>query len=160
MADLYPVAGCRIYIGGVVQSQAADFVEGDFSGQSWIEIDGWETMGVAGDASALITVPLINRSRDVKLKGTANAGQMQNNFASLPDDPGQIALLAAAQPSNKDNYAFRVDLSDVPPPGTPSKRFFIGLVMAGQEQGGGANTAQLMSATVEINSNIVRVPAP
>lgn len=160
MADLYPVAGCKIWIGGVKVTQADDFVEGDFAGESWIEIDGWETMGVAGDASALITVPLINRSRDVKLKGTANAGQMQNNFASLPDDPGQIALLAAAQPSNKDNYAFRVDLSDVPSPGVPSKRYFVGLVMSGQEQGGGANTAQLMAATIEINSNIVRVAAP
>lgn len=159
MADLYPVAGKRIFIGGVVATKKTDFVAADFAGQSWIEIDGWETMGAIGDAVALITTPLINRGRDVKLKGTANAPSMQNNFAVLSDDPGQIALIAAGQGSNKNNYAFKIEGNDAPPAGTPSQRLFIGLVMGTPEQGGGANTADLLQGTIEINSNIVKVAA-
>ncbi|GGB00580.1 hypothetical protein GCM10011491_30970 [Brucella endophytica] len=159
MADLYPIAGKKIYIGGVMASQAADFTAADFSSQTWTLIDGWETMGPVGDAVALITTPLINRGRDVKLKGTANAPSMQNNFAVLPGDPGQTALIAAGQPSNKNNYAFKIEGDDAPVGGTPSQRLFIGLVMGTPEQGGTANTADLMQGTIEINSNIVKVAA-
>jgi hypothetical protein len=157
MADLYPVAGMKIFIGGAIVSKSADFVEADFNTQVWVPIDGWETMGAIGDAVALISTPLINRGRDVKLKGTANAPSMQNQFAVLPADPGQVALIAAGVPSNKNNYAFKIEGNEG---GTsPSERLFIGLVMGTPEQGGGANTAQLMSATIEINSNIVKVAA-
>ena len=114
MADMYPVAGCRLFIGGVMSASSADLEAEDFDGQTWLEIDGWTTMGQIGDASALITQPMINRGRDVKLKGTANAGSMANMFAALDDDPGQIAFIAAAQPSNRSNYAFRMMMNDTP----------------------------------------------
>ena len=163
MADeLYAVAGMKFFIGGIMQTKNGDFVAGDFSGQSWIEVDGWETVGGFGDNAQAITVQLVNRGRDVKLKGTSNAGQMQNNFAILRDDPGQIALISAAEGSNKNNYAFKVVGNDKPASGVAPKateQFFIGLVMSATEQGGNANTARLMQVTVEINSNIVTVPA-
>ena len=155
---LYPVAGCKIYIGGVLSDKNADFVESDFSGQSWTEIDGWSQMGAVGDAAQTITTELINRGRDVKQKGTANAGTMENVFAIVPGDAGQTALRAAAAPSNKNNYAFRIDLNDANG-GAPSKRYFVALAMSQQEAGGSANTIQNLNATLEINSNIVRVAA-
>lgn len=160
--DLYPVAGKRFYIGGVMATKKTDFVAADFAGQSWIEIDGWETHGSIGDAGALITTALINRGRDVKQKGTANGGSMQNNFAILTEDLGQIALIAAAQPANKNNYAFKIEGNDAPASGsdpTPSMRMFVGLAMNASEQGGNANTAQMLQSTVEVNSNIVKVAA-
>jgi hypothetical protein len=153
MADLYPVAGSKLYIGGVLETKNEDFVESDFASQSWTEIDGWSQMGAVGDAAQTITTPLINRNRDLKQKGTSNAGSMQNTFAALENDAGQIALLAAAEPSNKSNYAFRIDLSN------GAKRYFVGLVTTAQDAGGEANTMGNMSATIEINSNIVRVAA-
>lgn len=156
MADLYPVAGMRIYIGGVKQTQNTDFVAADFSGEVWTEIDGWETAGAFGDAAQVITTSIINRGRDLKQKGTANAGSMQCQFAQLDGDAGQIKLKAAAAPSNKSNYAFRVDGSEG---GTPSKRYFVGLAMGFTEQGGGANTIRMVQSTIEINSNIVPVAA-
>lgn len=112
--ELYPVAGCRLFIGGVISVPAVDMVAADFAGQSWTEIDGWSQMGPMGDNSALITTPLINRNRDFKQKGTANAPSRNDVFAAIDDDPGQIALIAAAQPSNRNNYAFRVLLNDFP----------------------------------------------
>ncbi|MBB4000967.1 hypothetical protein [Aurantimonas endophytica] len=149
---LYPVAGSRLFIGGVLSDKSTDFIAADFTAaEPWVEIDGWSTMGSSGDTSALITTALINRGRDVKQKGTKNAGQMQNTFAIIETDPGQIALIAASEAN--DNYAFRIELS------SGGERLFIGLVMSAQESGGDANTIANLAATVEINSNVVKVPA-
>lgn len=163
MPTMYPVAGQRIFIGPAMELPDADVTESDFAEFAegdWIEIDGWETHGALGDAAALMTTPLINRNRDIKQKGTRNAGSMQNNFAILRDDPGQLALIAAEKTDH--NYAFRILGNDAPVVGTapkPSERLFVGLVMGAPEQGGSANTTQLMQSTIEVNSNIVRVAA-
>ena len=61
MADLLAVAGSKLYIGGVKASQAADFVAGDFTSETWVLIDGWTQMGAVGDAAQVITSSLINR---------------------------------------------------------------------------------------------------
>lgn len=155
MADLYPVAGMKIYIGGTKTTQTSDFVAGDFASESWTEVDGWETCGAFGDAAQVITTSLINRGRDLKQKGTKNAGSMQCNFAQIDGDSGQAKLLTASQSTS--NYAFRVDGSETG--GTPSKRYFVGLVMGFSEQGGSANSIRMIQANIEINSNIVRVAA-
>ncbi|MFZ5690541.1 MAG: hypothetical protein ACOY5F_04740 [Pseudomonadota bacterium] len=149
--SLYPVAGSKIFIGGVKSDQEDDFDASDFAAESWTEIDGWTQMGALGDSAALITTSLINRNRDIKQKGTKNAGSMQCVFAHIATDEGQIALIAASQAN--DNYAFRVDFTD----GT--KRYFVGLVMNAIEAGGEANTIRNLQSTIEINSNIVSVPA-
>ena len=236
--SLNAVAGQKIYIGGQLEPETGDMVAGDFTSQTWVEIDGWSQCGAAGDTSALISTDLINRGRTIKQKGTRNAGQMQNVFAIVPNDAGQIALIAA-EGTNK-NYAFRIDNNDaataraetvtisVATPGVftnvahgfaantelvlstsaadlpagltagtvfvktvlsadtftvsltaggaaidtsdagsgthtvttvpaPSKRYFVGLVMTAEEAGGEANTVQSLNATIEINSNIVKV---
>lgn len=155
---LYPVAGCKFYIGGVLADKNSDFVSGDFSAQTWVEVDGWSQSGAIGDTAQLITTSLINRGRDAKQKGTSNAGSMQNVFAQNATDAGQVALIAASLPTNKNNYAFRVDLNDAVG-GSPSQRFFIGLVMSAEEANGAANTIRNLNSTIEINSNIVRVAA-
>ena len=160
MADLYPVAGSKIYIGPAKATQASDFDASDFSALSWTLVDGWTQMGTVGDASQVITTALINRGRDVKQKGTKNAGSMQNVFAVIGDDAGQIALLAAeASPSN---YAFKIAFDDAAtspasPVPTPTIKYFVGLVTSAQEAGGAANTVRNLNATIEINSNVVTV---
>jgi len=112
--ELYPVAGCRFYIGGVISVGNADLVAADFASQTWVEVDGYATMGAIGDNAAVITQALINRGRDYKAKGTANAPQRQDNFAVVAGDPGQEALRLAALPSDKNNYAVRIKLNDTP----------------------------------------------
>lgn len=158
--SLYPVAGCKIFIGGVLADKNADFTAADFSSQTWTEIDGWEQMGSIGDSAQVISTDLINRARTVKQKGTRNSGQMQNVFSVIADDDGQIALIAAEKTSN--NYAFKIELNDKPASGSApkaSQRLFVGLVTSAQEAGGEANTIQKLNATIEINSNIVPVAA-
>ena len=154
MADLSPVAGAKIYIGGTMATQTADFVESDYSTQVWTEVDGWEQMGAIGDSAALISTDLINRGRTTKQKGVANAGQMQNVFSFVNGDAGQAAMIAAAAGSNKNNYAFKIVFDDsLGANGTI--KFFIGIVMNWTDAGGGANTIRNTNSTIEINSNIV-----
>lgn len=159
MSDLYPVAGAKIYIGGVLATDIDDFVAADFTSQSWKEIDGWETMGEIGDAAEIITTQIINRNRDIKMKGTRSAGSMDNRFAIMPTDAGQIALIAAEKSTS--NYAFKIEFDDqiTPTTGTKTTLYFVGLVTSAREVGGGANTVRMLQGTVEINSNIVTVGA-
>ena len=153
MAQLYPVAGSKIYIGGAPMDDTDDdLVEADFSGVTWTEIKGWTNMGQIGDAAALITSDQINVGRTKKAKGTRNAGSMENTFDIVPGDPGQEALIAAT--GVVDNYPFRVDMS------SGAKRYFVGIALSSQDAGGGANSASNMAATIEVNSNVVRVAAP
>lgn len=149
MPDLYAVAGSSIAIGGVLASRATDFIAGDFTSQTWVNIDGWETAGAIGDVAEVISTNLINRGRTVKQKGTKNAGTMENTFAVIDGDAGQAALKVAA--AADESYAFRITWS------TGEIFYFIALVMTSNRPGGGANTVQMLAATLEINSNIVEV---
>ncbi|WSH67103.1 hypothetical protein U8Q05_12105 [Rhizobium ruizarguesonis] len=118
MPQLYPVAGAKIYIGPAVNSvpDDADVDATDFASVTFTEVKGWQTMGSVGDSATLITEAVISQGRDLKAKGTRNAGSMQNNFIILPNDPGQIALIAA---ENTDyNYPFKIAFDDAPPPKT------------------------------------------
>lgn len=158
MADLFPVAGAKFYIGGATPTQAADFVAADFSAETWVEVDSWETCGGYGDTAEVITTQLINRRRDVKQKGTRNAGQMTNVFAETVGDAGQTAMIAAEASPN--NFAFRIVYDDIPDGGTSgSTDYFVGLVTSWSRDGGGANTIRMRTANVEINSNVVQVAA-
>lgn len=158
--SLAAVAGQKFYIGEQMDDQADDFAAADFSSVSWTEVDGWSQAGEVGDTANLISTDLINRGRTVKQKGTKNAGSMQNVFAIIEDDAGQLALIAASK-TNK-NYAFKIEGNDAAtspasPVPKPTTRFFVGLVMSASEPGGAANTVQNLNATIEINSNIVKV---
>jgi hypothetical protein len=160
MANLYPVAGCKIYIGAAMDLPDADMVAADFDAVVWVEVKKWTQMGAFGDAAALITTQVISEARDIKQKGTRNAGQMQNVFAVDAADLGQIALIAAEKTNL--NYPIKVELNDKPAVGASPKnstRLFLALVTSAQEAGGAANTVQNLNSTFEINTNIVRVAA-
>lgn len=112
MASLVSTAGCKFYIGGVLSSTLANFTETSFAGQVWTEVDGWMTKGDLGDSAEEINTALINRGRNVKQKGTFDAGTMENVFAWTPNDAGQAAMIAASK--TRDEYAFKVEYSDRP----------------------------------------------
>ena len=152
MADIYPVAGAKFYIGPVTATKKTDFVAADFTGMTegdWDEVDGWENAGAYGDSAQVITSQLINRNRDTKQKGTRNAGQMTNQFVDMPTDAGQLAM-AQAEKDNQ-NYAFRIVYDDP----AATTHYFVGLLMSWSNSLGGANDRRLRDANIEINSNIV-----
>ena len=150
--ELYAVADSHIYIGGVLPPQAADFVAADYASQTWVEVDGWETMGDIGDTAELISTAVINRGRMTKQKGVRNGGSYEASFVRLGTDAGQLALKAAEAVAS--SYAFKIVYS------TGETEYFIALVMGAMRNGGDANTVLKLSSTLEINSNIVEVAAP
>ena len=95
MSDIPVVAGAKFFIGGALVPPNAPVTASTFASVTWVEVDGWVTKGGLGDAAEVITTVLINRNRAVKQKGTVNAGSMENTFAFVPGDAGQIALRAA-----------------------------------------------------------------
>lgn len=154
---IYATNGAKLYIGAALASQAADFVEADFDGQTWVEIGETEGLGSLGDASAEITFDSIAANRTRRLKGTRNAGQMEVVCGIDYEDPGQIALLAAEKTIH--DYAFRLVLNDAPPAGTPSERLFIAKVGTAVEALESANSVMKLNATLWVNSNVVKVDA-
>lgn len=157
---LLTVADAKFYIGGPLEPTNDDFVEADFTGQTWLEVDGWETMGDIGDTAATITTALINRGRDVKQKGTKNAGSTEMRFAALAGvtpDAGQSAMVAASK--TKRNYGFRVVLADGTTEANGTQLLFSGLVMSSRMIGGSSNTVIMRAFPIEINSNVVEVEA-
>lgn len=157
MSVLWTTAGSKLYIGGIIADKNADFTEGDFSGQSWTEIGGTTNLGSAGDTAELVSSKQIAVGRVKKAKGTFNAGAMEVVCDHDPNDPGQAALYAAAK--TRDNYAFKLVFNDAPTGGTPSVRYFIGLVMSAPETYEEADSVMKLSTSVEINSNLVKINA-
>lgn len=158
MADLYAVAGAKFYIGNAAMAApSTDVTESTFDSVTWVEVSDWQNMGAIGDAASEIATDLISRGRTVVQKGTKRSPAMQNQFAVNADDAGQIAIIAAN--NSNSNYPFKIVFDDAPEGGTPTVKYFIGLVMSAQEQGGGANTARLLACSVAPNTNIVTVEA-
>lgn len=154
---LYAVAGTRLYVGGAIDVQSNDFVLADFDDETWVEVKNLDSIGSFGDASQAITRSIINESRDKTLKGTRNAGTFEVVANLDLTDAGQLALIAAEK--NPDNYAFKIVANDAPSGGTPSERYFIGVVLSAAEGHGGANDVAVLNTSVAINSNIVRKAA-
>jgi len=158
MANLFAVAGAKIYIGTAAMAAPDEDVDAaDFSGATWTEIKDWTQAGSLGDTSALISTDVISRGRTVKQKGTRNAGQMQNVFAINSSDAGQTALIAAA--NGNLNWPFKIEWDDAPAGDdpTPTINYFVGLVMSAEQAGGSANTVRSLNSTIEVNSNVVTV---
>lgn len=158
MAEMYSIAGERIYIGSAaISDQNDDFEASDFSSVTWVEITGWTQRGEFGDAAAVVTSDQIGRSRTKKAKGTNNAGTMENVFDRNDSDAGQAKLKEAMAAS--DNYPIRVLDPLRSGESTAAYAMFIGLVMSSRRNSGGPNDPDRISCSIEINSNIVDVAA-
>lgn len=157
MSILLATAGSKLFIGGALASDGSDFDATDFTSQTWVEIKGTTNLGGAGDTSQLGTSDQIGVSRTRKWKGTRNAGSMEIVMDIDISDAGQLALIAAEK--TRDSYAFKLEFNDAPSGGTPSTRMFCAFVMSAAETYDQANDRIQLKATLEIDSNIVRVAA-
>lgn len=156
----FATAGTKVSIGGTLDMKSADFVVGDFSAITWVEIKGLENIGSLGDQAQAITQSIIGEARDKTIKGTRNAGTMEMVCALDYADAGQLAAIAAEKTPY--DYAFKVELNDKPATGASPKnslRYFIGKVMSARDAIDQANNVTKLQISVAINSNIVRVAA-
>ncbi len=105
---LRAVAGSKIYIGTRVAAKGTVALA-DFTPQEtqWLEIGGWTQVGSVGDTQNIITQPFIGEKRERKIKGTRVGASMENTFAPLANDPGQIRFKQAVDDCSP--YAFKVE---------------------------------------------------
>lgn len=108
MGKLVAVAGSKIFIGTRVAAKG-EVTLADFAPQQteWIEINGWTSAGSVGDTREIITQNFINQNRTRQIKGTRSGGTMENTFAPIANDPGQIRLREAVEDCSP--YAFKVE---------------------------------------------------
>lgn len=107
MAQLVAVAGSKLYIGRrVAFNPDADVA--DYSGAVWTEIKGLATLGSLGNEQQWITQSFIDTAFDAQIKGTVAGGTMENVFAYMHDDPGQILLRAAIEECT--DYEFKLEM--------------------------------------------------
>lgn len=106
MAQVYPVAGSKLYIGSRVTGKGT-VTAADFAGQAWTEIGGWASAGSIGDTQEVGEQSLINENRVRKFKTTRNAGTMENQFIPVALDAGQIKFKQAIDDCQP--YAFKIE---------------------------------------------------
>jgi hypothetical protein len=92
--------------------------------------------------------PLADR-KTYKRKGSYNNGSMTLQMGRVPDDAGQVLLLAAQD--SDDSYSFKITLQD----GTVN--YFTGQVMSYRTSIGSVDQITSASVTVEVDSDIVEV---
>lgn len=146
--------GTKLFIGGVMNTKSTDFVEADYTPQTWVEIGEIEALGTVGDSAAEITFDSMSAGRTRRLKGTRNAGTTDVVCALDYNDPGQLAAIAAERTPH--DYAFRMVLNDAPPGGTPSERLFVAKVASASESYDTANSVVKLNLTLWVNGNVVR----
>lgn len=154
---LYPVAGSRIFIGEEVVAKGV-VTEADFSATVWTEIGGWVNAGDLGDVQDVGEQALIAERRVRKFKTTLNAGNMDNQFVPIGDDPGQILFKTAIESCSP--YSFKVEWGMGCEPGTLPEGMtdmFYALALPGPRTGGDAAALQLRTWTMAVDSNIVEV---
>lgn len=95
---LQAVNGSKIFIGTRVAPKGRVTLA-DFTPQEpeWTEIKGWAQSGSLGDTQSLISQDFIDEERTRQIKGTRVGGSMENTFAPLVNDPGQIKFKAAIE---------------------------------------------------------------
>lgn len=158
--SIFATAGSKVFIGGAMPQQNAEFVAADFADEVWVEIGNLESIGSMGDTSAEITFDDVGKARTQKLKGSRNAGNMELVMGIDYADPGLLALLAAEK--TPFDYAIKVEFNDKPATGASpknSQRLFIAKVMSASEALDTANSVMKLTASLGINSNIVKVAA-
>ena len=89
-----------------------------------------------------------------KHKGSTDYGGLQPSLAHDDADAGQTLLRTAAEPTNNAKYSFKVTFPD------GAIRYFQGRAFGYPETVDGADTIIMANPTVEIDTKVVKVPAP
>lgn len=105
MAQVFPVAGSKLYIGNRVTGKGT-VTAADFASADWVEIGGWANAGALGDTQEVGEQTLINERRVRKYKTTLNGGSFENSFVPMALDPGQVRFKQAIEDCQP--YQFKV----------------------------------------------------
>lgn len=157
MGDIITTSGSQFFISSAAAASTVDTLV-EYEALSWIELGDTEDLGQVGDTSAEVTGTAISEGRVRKAKGARNAGNMAIICFHQPLDRGQQAFRDAER--TKDNYAFKLTLSDTPSGGgTPTILYFRGLVSSQPLRLGTADNIMRRDFNIAVNSAITEEPA-
>jgi len=108
-------SGSKFYISTTVQNN--DLNQAGFEALTWTQIKGVGSHGETGVNTNMVDYDTWDTEFVQKAKGTSNAGDPEVELARIATDAGQIALRAAGDHFNKNNYAFKIVRNDLPATG-------------------------------------------
>ncbi|MDY8108254.1 hypothetical protein U0C82_03705 [Fulvimarina sp. 2208YS6-2-32] len=136
-----PVASAKFSIGGIT----ADYTEVALAADTYIQVKGVRTMPGFGDTFQDITVEEVDDPRTRHAKGTANGVTMELVCSRRSDDPGQQAMVAAAE--TRSSYNVKVEIPTET--GTFDTYYTSVLVMSANTGLGGPNDTQMITFSMQ-----------
>lgn len=124
-----------------------------YAALAFVEIGEIEKIGAIGATVNKVEFQPLNGPKQ-KHKGAPDYGSLQPSMAVDDEDAGQAILRTAAEPDYKAKCSWRVTLPD------GAIRYFQGRVFGYPETVDGADSIIMANPTVEIDTKVVKVPAP
>jgi len=156
MGDIQTTSESQFFISNAAAAATVDTLA-EYEALTWIEIGLTEDLGELGDTSPPVSGTAIADGRVRKVKGARDAGTQAVICFHDPLDVGQQALIAAE--ATKDNYAFKLVLSDQPSGGSPTTQYYRGMVMSKTMRLATADNIMRRVFNIGINTAIIEEPA-
>lgn len=151
----YTHSSDKLYISTTPQNDDLDdHAVNGFPSLTYVEVKGVGSVGELGLNTNILSYDTWGSVVVSKGKGLTDAGSADVEMLRVATDPGQIAMRAAGQPTNHNNYAFKIDLQD----GTT--RYFRALVGGPRHPGGRNEDFDLDVYTLGANQTTLDIPPP
>jgi hypothetical protein len=143
------VAGTKLFIGTTQTVPSPDL---------FTEIKQCANIGEIGTNFNKIAVESVGDGYTRQIKGTQLSPTFNLVLNRLADDPGQLALVAAAA-DRTSLYNFKIQDNDTARNNTPTQIFFKGRVFGSPITYGGVNALKQISSTIEVEPDSIIIQA-
>tara|TARA_Y100001973_G_scaffold106528_2_gene185032 strand:+ start:6270 stop:6755 length:486 start_codon:yes stop_codon:yes gene_type:complete len=155
-------AGAKFYIAVDVSddpvAQNSDLDQTGYEALTWLEVSQVGNVGETGTNTNIVSYDTLSTEVTQKGKGISNAGDPDIECARVGDDPGQIAMRAAA--ATTDSYAFKYELDNMPSGGSNGTIYYNrGLVTGPRHPNGGNEDFDLEIYSLGLNQKELVVEA-
>lgn len=142
MSDPRTNSGAKFYIAvdgttGAPLPQNSNLTKTQFEALVWLEVKGVGSVGETGTNTNIVSYDTLGNDVTFKGKGISNAGDPEIEVARIPNDPGQLAMRAAA--ATRSNYAFKYEQDDKPAGGVNGTTYFNRGLITGPRHPNGRN---------------------
>lgn len=125
----------RFFISTTVQP--VDLDRAGYEALTFVEVKKVGSHPESGTTDNIISYDTLDQEVTDKAKGIADAGGGELELSRVHDDPGQIALRAAAKTNF--NYAFKTEYDDAPDPTMSNTILYNRGLVSGPRRPGGRN---------------------
>ncbi|MCW2395890.1 MULTISPECIES: hypothetical protein [unclassified Sphingobium] len=136
----------------ITATAPATFDAAGYEAGTFTKVGGVEKIGGVGSVFNKVEFQPLDGPKD-KHKGSRDNGSLSPSMALDETDAGQVLMRTAADDKTSKIYYFKVTFP------TGAKRYFGGRVFGMPENIDGADSILMANPTVEIITDIVRVPA-